>query len=117
MERLSIFDIFKIGVGPSSSHTLGPWVAARQFILELASLKVDQIQVHLMGSLSKTGRGHATDLAVQLGLCDYDPTTIDTQLIDTIIEKIAQDKSITIHDQNVAFAPAKAICFYDEFHP
>lgn len=117
MERLSVFDIFKIGVGPSSSHTLGPWVAARKFISELASLKADHIQVHLMGSLSKTGRGHATDLAVQLGLCDYDPTTIDTQLIDSIIEKIAQDKSIIIHEQEVAFVPSTAICFYDEFHP
>lgn len=117
MERLSIFDIFKVGVGPSSSHTLGPWVAARGFRRELEGQKIDAIQVHLMGSLSKTGKGHATDLAVQLGLCDYDPTSIVTEDIPDIIAAIAEKEMLNIDEQEVAFSPEADICFYNEFHP
>jgi L-serine dehydratase len=117
MERLSVFDIFKIGVGPSSSHTLGPWIAARNFARELSALKADHVQVHLMGSLSKTGRGHATDLAVQLGLADYDPKTINTDDIAAIIANIANQKFIDIHGQQIAFTAGEDICFYNEFHP
>ena len=68
MESISIFDIFKIGVGPSSSHTLGPWKASQDFSGKLNGLDFDKIQIHLYGSLSKTGKGHATDIAVILGL-------------------------------------------------
>ena len=73
MERLSIFDIYKIGVGPSSSHTLGPWNAATQFAAALWGKEIDHPQVHLYGSLSTTARGHATDVAVKLGLEGPDP--------------------------------------------
>ena len=73
MESISIFEIFKIGVGHSSSHTLGPWNAALKFVENLNVEKVDRIQVHLYGSLSKTGIGHATDKAVILGLLGYLP--------------------------------------------
>ena len=61
MKPISIFDIFKIGVGPSSSHTLGPWKAASQFVKNIKGKNITTIDVHLYGSLSKTGRGHATD--------------------------------------------------------
>jgi L-serine dehydratase len=74
-----VFDIFKIVIGPSSSHTLGPWRAAEQFIQLLKSKNVLQqvtnIKVLLYGSLAKTGVGHGTDIAVQLGLCGFDPVT------------------------------------------
>ena len=75
MERLSIFDIYKISVGPSSSHTLGPWRAALSFCEIIKNKEIDKVDVHLYGSLSKTGIGHGTDIAVQLGLEGHDPET------------------------------------------
>jgi L-serine dehydratase len=81
MEFISVFDIFKIGVGPSSSHTLGPWRAAQKFIhnirQHIASGEISNITVSLYGSLSLTGRGHATDLAIMMGLSGLDPVTVD----------------------------------------
>ncbi|NQX99211.1 MAG: L-serine ammonia-lyase, partial [Flavobacteriales bacterium] len=76
MEQISVFDIFKIGVGPSSSHTMGPWVAAQLFLEKINSEELNSIKVKLYGSLSKTGKGHGTDIAVQLGLAGYDAKTI-----------------------------------------
>ena len=69
MERISVFDIFKIGVGPSSSHTMGPWKAALEFLQEVGnqSEKLSHVHVELYGSLAKTGKGHGTDVAVILG--------------------------------------------------
>ena len=82
---ISVFDMFKIGVGPSSSHTLGPWKAAMQCIHELLEQQkleaVDSLQIKLYGSLAKTGRGHGTDIALLMGLCGEDPVTTDTSLL------------------------------------
>src|SRR5438045_2027049 len=75
-ESISVFDIFKIGVGPSSSHTLGPWRAALRFIDTVKDKGIDRVKsvrVLLYGSLAKTGVGHGTDVAVILGLCGEDP--------------------------------------------
>ena len=92
MECISVFDMLKIGVGPSSSHTLGPWRAAERFLAELADLsifeKVDRVTVDLYGSLSLTGIGHATDLAVMLGLSGADPEYVPIDDIQGIIQKI-----------------------------
>lgn len=78
MSSVSVFDIFKIGVGPSSSHTLGPWRAAERFVDELEHTglfaRVDRVKTDLYGSLAKTGHGHGTDLAVLMGLAGQDPT-------------------------------------------
>ena len=72
-EAISIFDMFKIGIGPSSSHTLGPWRAALRFLASLERKNILQqvkaVEVLLYGSLAKTGVGHGTGIAVQLGLC------------------------------------------------
>jgi len=80
---ISVFDMLKIGVGPSSSHTLGPWRAAQAFIEKLQINNVfhlvDKIKIDLYGSLSLTGKGHATDIAVLLGLSGEDPETIDVR--------------------------------------
>ena len=80
-ERLSIVDIFKIGVGPSSSHTLGPWRAAQQCLGRWAVFPglagLSAIDVHLYGSLAKTGRGHGTDIAVIGGVMGADPEVCD----------------------------------------
>ena len=77
IECISIFDMLKIGIGPSSSHTLGPWRAAERYIARLKYQghfsQVIKIQVHMYGSLSLTGKGHATDYAVMLGLSGADP--------------------------------------------
>lgn len=115
-EPISVFDMLKIGVGPSSSHTLGPWKAAARFVNELhadENLKlVKHIKVLLYGSLAKTGKGHGTDIAVQLGLCGYDPVTFDVNLIDDTIQKIASSKAIALNgDHGVYFNPETDIEF------
>ena len=82
MEAISVFDVFKIGVGPSSSHTMGPWRAAQKLVHTLRErgmlAKVHRVRTELFGSLAKTGHGHATDIAIVLGLCGEDPVTCDT---------------------------------------
>ena len=115
MEPLSVFDMFKIGVGPSSSHTMGPWLAARRFVDEMPSevrASLAGISVELFGSLAKTGRGHGTDIAVQLGLCGEDPETIDVTTIPQRIDQIAAGKRITLRDgRELPFDPDSAISF------
>src|ERR1700750_2323764 len=80
-ESISVRDIFKIGIGPSSSHTLGPWRAAQRFVKTLIGknilTEVVEVRVLLYGSLAKTGHGHGTDVAVQLGLAGDDPVTFE----------------------------------------
>ncbi len=117
MERLSIFDIYKIGVGPSSSHTLGPWNAATQFAAALWGKDIDHLQVHLYGSLSKTGRGHATDVAVQLGLEGHDPVIIDTQEIPAIIERILREERLEVNKNDITFSPKQDIIFHGHSLP
>ncbi len=99
-EQISVFDIFKIGVGPSSSHTLGPWRAAQQFTkaLETQGLleQVEQIKILLYGSLAKTGIGHGTDVAIMLGLSGADPVTFDVDTIDSTIQEIKSAKHLNL---------------------
>lgn len=96
-EALSVFDIFKIGVGPSSSHTLGPWRAAERFLKKLnPSDKVVSVQIDLYGSLAKTGKGHGTDIAVMLGLSGEDPVTFDVTTLHTKIQQIKADKLLLL---------------------
>ena len=89
-DAISVFDMFKIGVGPSSSHTLGPWRAAQYFVQKLLenhqANHVNHLEVLLYGSLAKTGKGHGTDIAVMMGLCCYDPETIP---VETIPDRVA----------------------------
>src|ERR1700761_2665035 len=93
-EQLSVFDMFKIGIGPSSSHTLGPWRAAQQFVQVLEQQEVLQlvleIKILLYGSLAKTGKGHGTDIAIQLGLSGDDPVTF---AVDEVVPKINHIKT------------------------
>lgn len=92
--------MFKIGVGPSSSHTLGPWKAARQFSQFLKEqellLKVRSVRIILYGSLAKTGKGHGTDIAVQLGLSGEDPVRFDVNSIDERIRDISNRKQLLL---------------------
>lgn len=126
-ECISVFDIFKIGVGPSSSHTLGPWRAALQFLQELQTAgrklsDVNAVSVLLYGSLAKTGHGHGTDIAVQLGLCGDDPVTFDVNHINTKTNEIRRNKTLLLGgSHSIPFDPLENITFlYEEslpFHP
>ena len=102
-EQISIFDMFKIGIGPSSSHTLGPWRAAQRFVgvLEEAGelAKVETIKVLLYGSLAKTGHGHGTDVAILLGLCGDDPVTCDVEDVIPKVERIKAAGKLTLAGQ------------------
>ncbi len=102
-ESISVFDMFKIGVGPSSSHTLGPWKAAQRCldtIRQKSSFsEVASVTVLLYGSLAKTGKGHGTDIAVILGLCGEDPVTIDVNSITPSIQKITSDQQLLLGGQ------------------
>ena len=121
MEFISVFDVFKIGVGPSSSHTLGPWRAANDFAedcIERCGSKDFFISVSLFGSLSLTGKGHATDKAVMLGLCGYSPETIGTASMDGILHTIAHDKALTLRNgKSISFDPEIQIVFEHDFLP
>ena len=113
-EAISVFDIFKIGVGPSSSHTLGPWRAAQRFVESLQKnnqlFHVVAVRVLLYGSLAKTGKGHGTDIAVQLGLAGDDPVTFDVNLIQSKIDDIKNMKSLVLQGRHeVTFDPQEDI--------
>ena len=102
-ECISVFDMLKIGVGPSSSHTLGPWRAAERFLIELQTEnlihKVTRVKIDLYGSLSLTGKGHATDLAVMLGLSGQDPEYIPIKDIDVIVKTIQEKNEINLGNE------------------
>ncbi len=123
MEFISVFDMFKIGVGPSSSHTLGPWQAARKFVQRLKDFNGSQLnggsfEVSLYGSLSLTGKGHATDLAIMMGLSGFDPVTIDTHKIPEYIDILKSRNFIQIDDGvRIHFNPDKDIVFEKTFLP
>ena len=107
-EQISVFDIFKIGIGPSSSHTLGPWRAAQQFTTSLKQNglleQVQQIKILLYGSLAKTGKGHGTDVAILLGLTGADPVTFDVNAIDSTIASIKDEKLLSLSGERpIAF--------------
>ncbi|KAA5534333.1 L-serine ammonia-lyase [Paenimyroides baculatum] len=122
MECISVFDMLKIGVGPSSSHTLGPWRAAERFIAELKELnifeKVERVSVDLYGSLSLTGIGHATDLAVMLGLSGADPEYVPVDDISGIIDQIKQTNILNLGNAvHIQFNPSENIVFNKNFLP
>lgn len=125
-EAISVFDMFKIGVGPSSSHTLGPWRAAQRFTASLQQKnildEVKSLEVLLYGSLAKTGVGHGTDIAVQLGLSGDDPVTFDVNNISAKIADIKTMKKLLLAGKHeIDFDPAEDVEFlFSEslpFHP
>lgn len=130
MDPISVFDIFKIGVGPSSSHTMGPWRATQRFMKACearagsigAGLSgIRSIRVDLFGSLSKTGKGHGTDIAVMLALSGEDPVTCDTALIDPRIRAIRDRRTLPLAGvRSIPFDPDRDIVFHPTslpFHP
>lgn len=101
--KISIFDLFKIGIGPSSSHTVGPMVAARMFVKGLIDSNhikaVERAEVHLYGSLGATGKGHGSDKAILLGLLGHKPDEVDVDKIPTFIDTIKETKILSLNNQ------------------
>ena len=115
-EAISAFDIFKIGIGPSSSHTLGPWRAAERFLQSLEKNNlleaVTGLDILLYGSLAKTGKGHGTDIAVMLGLSGDDPVSFDVNSITPKITGISNRKKLLLGGrQEIDFDPDVNIHF------
>ncbi|WP_409524504.1 L-serine ammonia-lyase [Nitrincola sp. MINF-07-Sa-05] len=114
---LSIFDLFKIGVGPSSSHTVGPMVAANRFVEQLCSrhllTQIAGVRIGLYGSLAMTGKGHATDTAVLLGLQGERPDLVDPLKISDYLQEIRTSKSLKLADlRRIPFSEAEDLRFY-----
>ena len=114
---ISIFDLFKIGIGPSSSHTVGPMRAARTFLQELETDNILQrvagLKVELYGSLALTGRGHGTDRAILLGLLGHKPDEVDPSAIENEITAIHRNKKIALLGKHpVLFDPAQDLFFH-----
>jgi L-serine dehydratase len=101
---LSVFDLFKIGIGPSSSHTVGPMRAARQFAVRLREQqlleRVARITVTLYGSLGATGKGHGSDKAILLGLSGHEPDSVDVNAIAGMIERIRSTQELRLLDRH-----------------
>src|ERR1700733_12647909 len=99
-EQISVFDMFKIGIGPSSSHTLGPWRAAQQFVKSLEDkeilAEVTEVKILLYGSLAKTGRGHGTDIAILLGLSGDDPVTFEVDQVSPKTDNIRRSHKLIL---------------------
>ena len=113
---ISVFELFKIGVGPSSSHTMGPMKAAFAFtsgLVERGEIgRVAAVEVTLMGSLAFTGRGHATDKAVILGLSGVEPKAIDPDEAEALVSRIRESGRLALGGRGmIAFDPARAIVF------
>jgi L-serine dehydratase len=121
----SAFELFKIGIGPSSSHTVGPMVAARRFALALRDRglleRVASIAVRLHGSLGSTGRGHASDRAVILGLCGEEPDRVDPDAVPSLVRRVAAERRLTLLGaREISFDPRSSLVFDPAplpFHP
>ncbi|MFO0909851.1 MAG: L-serine ammonia-lyase [Isosphaeraceae bacterium] len=124
MESISVFDIFKVGVGPSSSHTMGPWRAAQRFVARCAErglAEVERVHIDLYGSLAKTGVGHGTDVAVLLGLAGEDPVTCDVTGLHANVAAIRTGRMLRLAGVHpIVFEPGDLLFQRDTtlpFHP
>ena len=104
--------MLKIGVGPSSSHTLGPWRAVQRWLDELSDVsRVDRIRISLYGSLALTGKGHCTDKAICLALLGHDPETVPVDRIDAFLDALSREKQLTLNGHAISFDPDTEIEF------
>jgi len=126
MESISAFEIIKVGIGPSSSHTMGPWRAVERFMdfikTQTTIADVKEVTTYLFGSLAKTGLGHGTDVAIMMSLLGEDFTQIDTNTIPQKVEDIKNSKVILLngekeisfdYDKHIVFNYTKSL----DFHP
>jgi L-serine dehydratase len=113
---VSVFDLFKIGIGPSSSHTVGPMRAARLFVLRLKHEglldKTARVASQLYGSLGATGKGHGSDKAVLLGLAGHEPDTVDVEQVAAYLEAIRAGQLALLGEHPIAFNEAKDLTFF-----
>ncbi|WDE10084.1 L-serine ammonia-lyase [Thalassomonas haliotis] len=114
---ISVFDMFSIGIGPSSSHTVGPMRAAKKFIDDLAGqaqlTRADRVKCELFGSLGQTGIGHGTGKAVILGLCGETPEDIPVESIETLLEGVVSSETIALDGTHrVSFPKGDAIIYH-----
>lgn len=124
---ISVFDMFKVGIGPSSSHTVGPMKAAKNFVDDLIAgnflAKTDRLRVDVYGSLSLTGRGHSTDIAIIMGLMGYLPDNVDIEMIEPTINKLKAEKKLLLaesephHCKEISFDFYQDMPFHSEFLP
>lgn len=123
---ISVFDLFKIGIGPSSSHTVGPMIAANLFLASLSKqtqlTEVTGVEIELYGSLAATGEGHATDTAIILGLLGHTPSTIDTRLTQQYLDPIYSESTLNLSGVHpIAFDTKRDIHWYGDtvlpYHP
>lgn len=123
---ISVFDLFKIGIGPSSSHTVGPMVAANQFLQSLEQqfdlTTVKRIEIELFGSLAATGKGHATDTAILLGLQGHRANSIDTTRTDQYLAPIFDDRVLSLNGlHRINFDYYRDLFWHDDivlpYHP
>ncbi|MEM7756330.1 MAG: serine dehydratase beta chain, partial [Planctomycetota bacterium] len=121
MPTISIFDMFKVGVGPSSSHTLGPWRIVQRFDRhvhrELNGAAPTRVRFEAMGSLCLTGKGHATDKALALAMLGEEPETVRLDSIAVSLETLSITHEATFAGHPVKFDPDADIAFVNERHP
>jgi L-serine dehydratase len=116
MVHTSVFDLFKIGIGPSSSHTVGPMVAARTVALDLRN--PTEIRVELHGSLALTGAGHGTNSAIIAGLQGYQPDSVPIEVFATVQDELAAAGSLTLPSgATVPFSLEDSIARVEQLHP
>lgn len=122
MECISVFDMLKIGVGPSSSHTLGPWRAAERFVRQLEACgkfeQVTGVRILVYGSLSLTGKGHATDVAILMGLSGADPERVPIEEVPATVSAIRNDATLLLGGRRpVRFRESEHLLFLRKFLP
>ncbi len=115
--KTSLFDLYKVGIGPSSSHTMGPMRAARRFAVELETSgvlrQVAHVRVDLYGSLALTGHGHGTDRAILLGLSGAEAATIDPATIEPKLAEIrTSGKLVILGSHEIPFHEAQHLLFH-----
>ncbi len=123
---ISVFDLFKIGIGPSSSHTVGPMLAARTFVCKLETMgelhNVAELRVQLFGSLGATGKGHGSDTAVILGLMGEQPAEIDPSIVPGLLQQVRDAQEVRLNgDQKITFSEKKHLVMHKRktlpYHP
>jgi len=117
--NISVFDLFKIGIGPSSSHTVGPMYAAKQFLfncLEQFPLnKISSVKTELFGSLALTGKGHGTDTAILMGLEGDEPALVDPEQIPNRLKRIRKSKTLNLlGEHKIAFNEEESLIFFHD---
>jgi L-serine dehydratase len=121
--NISVFDLFKIGIGPSSSHTVGPMYAAKQFLFscmeEFPLTRIYSIKIELFGSLALTGKGHGSDTAILMGLEGEEPASIDPEQIPNRIKRIRKNRSLCLmNERKIQFEEEISLIFkFDDLLP